>query len=60
MTDASILIVAQRVSSVINADRIIVLDNGQVDGIGTHQELLASSDTYREIVKSQYGEEGIA
>ncbi|MFD2761291.1 ABC transporter ATP-binding protein [Lentibacillus juripiscarius] len=60
VTDASILIVAQRVSSVINADRIIVLDNGQVDGIGTHQELLASSDTYREIVKSQYGEEGIA
>lgn len=60
VTGASILIVAQRVSSVIHADRIIVLDNGRVDGIGTHEELLGSSDTYREIVKSQYGEEGIA
>lgn len=58
--EASIVIVAQRVSSVIDADRIIVLDNGYVEGVGTHEELLHSSETYQEIVKSQYGEEGIA
>lgn len=60
VTDASIVIVAQRVSSVIDADRIIVLEDGHVDGVGTHEELLDSSETYREIVKSQLGEEGIA
>ncbi|WP_217586595.1 ABC transporter ATP-binding protein [Lentibacillus saliphilus] len=60
ITDASIVIVGQRVSSVKDADRIIVLDNGQVDGIGTHDELLKSSAVYQEIVTSQHGEEGIA
>ncbi|MGM8365280.1 ABC transporter ATP-binding protein [Virgibacillus sp. W0181] len=60
ITDASIVVVAQRVSSVMDADRIIVLDDGHVDGIGTHEELLESSATYKEIVTSQFGEEGIA
>jgi ATP-binding cassette subfamily B protein len=55
--DATVLIVAQRVSTVIDADQIIVLDEGRVAGIGTHRELLATSPAYREIVESQMGEE---
>lgn len=57
---ASVIIVAQRVSTVMDADRIIVLDKGHIAGIGTHEELVKSSDVYREIVVSQLGEEGIA
>jgi ATP-binding cassette subfamily B protein len=51
--DAAVLIVAQRVSTIVDADQIIVLDNGRVVGSGTHEELLASSPTYAEIVESQ-------
>src|SRR5690606_6292360 len=51
--DAAVLIVAQRVATIINADRIVVLDAGKVVGIGTHQQLLDTSATYREIVESQ-------
>lgn len=57
VTDASIVIVAQRVSSVMDAERILVLENGEVKGIGTHNELLKMSEVYQEIVKSQQGEE---
>src|SRR5699024_10477834 len=57
VTDASIVIVAQRVSSVMEADRILVVENGEVKGIGTHNELLKMSEVYQEIVKSQQGEE---
>ena len=57
---ASVLIVAQRVSTVKHADRIIVLDKGRIAGIGTHEELLETNEVYREIAKSQTGEEGIA
>ena len=46
-------IIAQRVSSVQNADRIIVMDNGQVNGFGTHEELLATNEIYREVYESQ-------
>ena len=51
--DAAVLIVAQRVATIINADRIVVLEAGKVVGIGTHQQLLETSPTYREIVESQ-------
>ena len=54
--DATVVIVAQRVSTILNADRIIVLDEGRVVGSGTHRELMASSSDYREIVESQLGE----
>jgi ABC-type multidrug transport system fused ATPase/permease subunit len=58
--DATVVIVAQRVSTIMHADQIIVLDNGQVAGIGTHRDLMASCDPYREIVVSQLGEEAAA
>ncbi len=58
--DATVLIVAQRVSTVMDADQIIVLDEGRVAGIGTHRELMQTSDVYREIVSSQLTLEEIA
>jgi len=59
-TEATVLIVAQRVSTVMDADRIIVIDDGEIAGMGSHRELLASSEVYREIVSSQLSEEEIA
>ncbi|GAA0464952.1 multidrug ABC transporter ATP-binding protein [Actinoplanes capillaceus] len=53
ITDATVVIVAQRVSTIRDADRIIVLDDGRVVGTGTHEELMDTSPTYREIVLSQ-------
>jgi ATP-binding cassette subfamily B protein len=50
---ATVLIVAQRVGTVMDADRIVVLDEGRVAGVGTHRELLASCPVYREIAESQ-------
>jgi ATP-binding cassette subfamily B protein len=58
--NATVLLVAQRVSTVVDADRIIVLDEGNIVGMGTHQELLNSNDVYREIALSQLSEEEIA
>jgi ATP-binding cassette, subfamily B, multidrug efflux pump len=58
--DATVLIVAQRVSTVMDADQIVVLDDGQVAGIGTHRELMSSCAVYREIVSSQLSEEELA
>jgi ATP-binding cassette subfamily B protein len=57
---AAVLIVAQRVSTVIHADKIIVLDEGAIAGMGTHQQLMQTSSVYREIVSSQLSEEEIA
>ncbi len=58
--EASVLIVAQRVSTVMNADSILVLDEGQLVGQGTHRELMQSCGTYREIVESQLSVEELA
>ena len=55
--DTTVIIVAQRVGTIMHADRIVVLEDGTVAGIGTHEELLGTSETYREIVASQLGEE---
>lgn len=57
ITDAVAIIVAQRVTSIIDADNIIVIDNGTIVGQGTHNELLASNEIYREIAYSQMTEE---
>ncbi len=58
--DATVVIVAQRVSTIRDADRIVVLDEGAVVGTGTHQELMAGNPTYREIVLSQLTEQEAA
>ena len=58
--DATVIVVAQRVSTIRHADRIVVLDEGVIAGIGTHEELMATNETYREIVLSQVTEEEAA
>ena len=60
VADAMLFIVAQRVSTVMNADRIIVLDQGEIVGMGTHEELMEKCPVYREIVFSQLSEEEVA
>ncbi|MDR7159709.1 ABC transporter ATP-binding protein [Arthrobacter sp. BE255] len=54
---ATLVIIAQRVSSIVDADQILVLDDGRIVGRGTHSELLETSETYREIVSSQLAAE---
>lgn len=51
--DSTVIIVAQRISTILHADQILVLDEGEIAGIGTHQELLQTCDVYRQIAKSQ-------
>jgi ATP-binding cassette subfamily B protein len=58
--DATVIIVAQRVSTVMDADQIVVLDAGRIVGLGRHQELLSNCAVYREIVMSQLSEEELA
>jgi len=59
LTDTNLIIVAQRVGTVLNADRIIVLDDGKVVGQGTHKELVKTCELYREIVVTQISEEAL-
>ncbi len=56
ISDATVVIVAQRISTILHADQIIVLDDGKISGIGTHGELLQSCEAYQEIAKSQLSE----
>lgn len=58
--NATVIIVAQRVSSIIHADKILVMENGRIVGEGTHQELLKTNEIYREIAASQLSEEELA
>ena len=53
ITDATVFVVAQRVSSIMQAEQIVVLDEGTIVGLGTHEELMKTCETYREIVYSQ-------
>ncbi|MGI6773479.1 MAG: ABC transporter ATP-binding protein [Clostridiales bacterium] len=57
---SNIIIVAQRVSTILDADRIIVMDKGEIAGMGTHSELLESCEIYRDIVRSQHLEEEVS
>ncbi len=58
--DATTIIVAQRISTILNADQIIVLEDGHMAGIGTHKELLATCEVYGQIARSQLSEEELA
>lgn len=58
--DTTKLIIAQRISSVMGCDRIIVMDNGTVNGFGTHEELLQNNEIYKEVYESQTGSSGDA
>lgn len=56
LTDATVIIVAQRISTILHADQILVLEDGKIVGSGTHEELLENCETYLEIAKSQLSE----
>ena len=58
--NATVLLVAQRVSTIMNADQIVVLEEGKVVGLGTHRELLKTCEAYREIAESQLSKEELA
>ena len=57
LKDTTVMIVAQRIGTIMNADKIVVLDNGKCVGVGTHKELLKSCKIYKEIALSQLSKE---
>ena len=57
MSDATTLIVAQRIGTIMEADRIVVVDDGEVVGIGRHEELLRNCPVYLDIARSQFSDE---
>lgn len=56
MAGSTVIIVAQRISTILNAEQIIVLDEGRIAGIGTHKQLLQDCDVYKQIASSQLSE----
>jgi ATP-binding cassette subfamily B protein len=60
LTNSAIIIVAQRIGTILDADNIIVLDEGKIAGTGTHKELLKTCEVYREIALSQLSKEDLA
>lgn len=58
--NAAVVLVAQRISTILDADQIVVLDEGRIAGIGTHKELLENCDVYRKIARSQFSEEELS
>lgn len=60
LTSSSVIVVAQRVGTILSADKIVVLDNGEIAGVGTHEELLKTCSVYREIAESQLSPEELA
>lgn len=60
VNDAIVIIVAQRVTTIMDAEKIILLDNGEIKGVGTHKELLQDNEIYKEIVSSQLAEEELS
>lgn len=59
MKDSTVFLIAQRISAVMDSDKIIVLDNGEIAAIGTHKELIKNCEIYRSIAISQLGEEAV-
>ena len=59
MKESTVIMIAQRISAVMDADQIIVLDQGEISGIGTHEELLKTNEIFRSIAISQLGEEAV-
>ncbi len=57
IADSTVIIVAQRISTILHADQILVLDEGRIVGKGTHKELLNSCEVYRQIALSQLSQE---
>jgi ATP-binding cassette subfamily B protein len=60
LADSTVIIVAQRISTIMNAEQILVLDDGKIVGMGTHKELLKNCEVYQQIASSQLSKEELA